>query len=144
MSFEFRNRIVAVGLTAALGPLALSGCSESEYDGWTGCDQATILPGISHVRPSINARIEELNGSDEQLNNGTMEFAPDTNADAMHAIFQIYEQVYGDKYVTLQAGDKVPFCVNERGIKSFDIGGEIVVKKHEYSLVSDKWQAASR
>lgn len=139
---EYLNRIVASSVAIALGPLALTGCTP-EYDGWKGCDQAEIRPGVANVRPNINSRLIELNDGNEDLVYDTTHFAADTNQDAMDAIFGIYEQVYGMGYVELQSGDSVPFCVTDDGVKSFDLGGLIEVKGHEYSLADNSWQAAT-
>ena len=142
MSYEIRTRIIATGLAATLGPLALAGCTP-EYDGWTGCDQAKIRPGVANVRPHINARLIELNDGDEDLVYDSTHFAADTSQDAMHALFDIYEQVYGKGYVEVQTGDKIPFCVTKDGVKSFDLGGWIEVKGDEYSLTDSSWQAVT-
>ncbi len=111
-----------------------------KYDGWVGCDQAIISPGVANVRPHIDARIAELNNGTEQLKNGSMHFAENTNTDANASLHEIYAQLYGKGYVEVQSGDEVPFCVAEDGTKSFDPKGEFIVKNVAYESVDAEWQ----
>lgn len=139
---ESRTRILASSFAFILGPLALTGCTP-DYDGWHGCEQAEIRPGPANVRLNINARLIELNKGNRDLVNDSTHFAADTSKDAMDAIFSIYDQVYDREYMELQAGDKVPFCVTKDGVKSFDLGGTIEVKAHDYNLADNSWQAVT-
>jgi hypothetical protein len=124
--------------------LVTAGCGP-QYDGWEGCDQAEILPGVNYVGPSINARLEAIDkaeGTHTELKGGMR----DTNKAALKAFQTVYQQVYGEKRVVLQTGDVVPFCVNDSREVSFDHGGEILVKDHRYSFTETdgQWQAASK
>jgi len=145
MNIESRTRFVALGLVAALGPIALLGaCGEEENNSWVGCNQVRIQPGGGYIGPSVDKRLEAIdkdNGTHTEVAGGMHAM----NKEVLQVMSGIYEQVYGKKDVDLQAGDLFPFCIDDHQQVSLNDEGVVRIrdKSQLYVNTRDGWQRKS-
>jgi hypothetical protein len=142
MSFEINKRVVGGTMVLALGVFAMANRG-TDYEGWSGCTQAELTPRAQTPRRAIVAEIKDLNHGAEQLNNGSVSWEDGTTKTALAAIGQVYEQAYGSNKTMFQIHDMLPFCMNEQGVITLDLGGQIVANGSIYERTDGVWQLAS-